>query len=113
MFLEAHSDLDDGTPTIARTTELHPSIGPEHAWLHEIGRAEYAWVEDDEALDAFTFLSRAEGIIPALESAHAVAWLLREGPALPGEPLVVVSLSGRGDKDLQHAAAEIARREGG
>jgi tryptophan synthase beta chain len=107
--------LQDDTGQVAATHSVsagldYPSIGPEHAWLHEIGRAEYAWVEDDEALDAFTFLSRAEGIIPALESAHAVAWLLREGPGLAGEPLVVVNLSGRGDKDLQHAAAEIARR---
>jgi tryptophan synthase beta chain len=109
--------LQDEAGQVAATHSIsagldYPSIGPEHAWLHEIGRAEYQWIDDEEALDGFRFLSRSEGIIPALESAHAVAWLLREGPALSGEPLVIVNLSGRGDKDLQHAAAELARREG-
>ncbi|HET9886465.1 MAG TPA: tryptophan synthase subunit beta, partial [bacterium] len=80
-----------------------PSIGPEHAFLHEIGRAEYSSASDREALDAFCFLAREEGIIPALESAHAIAWLWREAESLRGGSLVVVNLSGRGDKDLLHA----------
>jgi tryptophan synthase beta chain len=106
---------DDGQVAATHSVSAgldYPSIGPEHAWLHDAGRAEYHAVDDREALDAFRFLSRNEGIIPALESAHAVAWILREGPQLEGEPLVIVNLSGRGDKDLQHAAAEIARRGG-
>jgi len=110
--------LQDDAGQIASTHSVsagldYPSVGPEHAWLHDAGRAEYRWADDAEALDAFAFLARSEGIIPALEPSHAVAWLLREGPSLPGEPLVVVNLSGRGDKDLQHAAAEIARRGDG
>jgi tryptophan synthase beta chain len=78
----------------------YPAIGPEHAWLHEQGRAEYHSVTDEEALDAFGALSRLEGILPALETAHALAWLLREGPALAEGTRVVVNLSGRGDKDV-------------
>ncbi len=106
--------LQDEAGQIAPTHSVsagldYPSIGPEHAWLHDLGRAEYHSVDDEEALEAFRFLSKSEGIIPALESAHAVAWLLREGPKMDGEPLVVLNLSGRGDKDLQHAAEEIRR----
>jgi tryptophan synthase beta chain len=88
----------------------YPSIGPEHAWLHATQRAEYDWIDDDAALDAFQVLCRDEGILPALESAHAVAWVLREGPSFDPGTLVVVNLSGRGDKDVHHASAEIARR---
>ena len=77
----------------------YPAVGPEHALLHDEGRVEYAWVNDDEALAAFHLLGETEGILPALESAHAVAWLLREAPKLQGK-LVMLNLSGRGDKDL-------------
>jgi tryptophan synthase beta chain len=91
----------------------YPSIGPEHAWLHEIGRAEYTSVDDDEAIEAFQTLCRIEGILPALESAHAVAWLMREGPKMPPETVAVVNLSGRGDKDVPHASSEIAKRRDG
>jgi tryptophan synthase beta chain len=77
----------------------YPAVGPEHALLHDEGRVEYAWVNDDEALAAFHMLGETEGILPALESAHAVAWLLREAPKLQGK-LVMLNLSGRGDKDL-------------
>jgi len=77
----------------------YPGVGPEHAYLRDIGRAEYTPATDAEALDAFQFLSKTEGIIPALESAHAVAYLLREGPAMSKESLVILNLSGRGDKD--------------
>ncbi len=88
----------------------YPSIGPEHAWLRETGRAEYAWVTDDEALDAFEALARTEGILPALESAHAIAWLLREGPSMPKGTIAIANLSGRGDKDVHHASSELAKR---
>ena len=77
----------------------YPAVGPEHALLHDEGRVEYASVTDDEALAAFHFLGETEGILPALESAHAVAWLVREAATLRGRT-VVVNLSGRGDKDL-------------
>ena len=80
----------------------YPAVGPEHAMLAATGRASYDWVTDQEALAGFDALAREEGILPALESAHAIAWLLREGRAgrLEGDPLVVINLSGRGDKDL-------------
>jgi len=77
----------------------YPAVGPEHALLHDEGRVDYTSVTDDEALAAFRLLGETEGILPALESAHAVAWLVREAPALQGQ-LVLVNMSGRGDKDL-------------
>jgi len=77
----------------------YPAVGPEHALLHDEGRVEYAWVTDEEALAAFHLLGEVEGILPALESAHAVAWLVREAGSLGGR-LVLVNMSGRGDKDL-------------
>jgi tryptophan synthase beta chain len=77
----------------------YPGVGPEHAWLRDEGRVEYVSATDEEALEAFQFLSRTEGIIPALESAHAVAHVLRLAPALSRDTLVVINLSGRGDKD--------------
>jgi len=83
----------------------YPAMGPEHAQLLESGRVEYARVSDQEALEAFHRLSAKEGILPALESSHAVAWLLREGSALAPGSLVVVNLSGRGDKDVESVAS--------
>lgn len=77
----------------------YPGIGPEHAWLHDIGRAEYVAVTDDEAVDAFEYLSRIEGIIPAIESAHALAHVVKIAPTLSKDTIIVVTLSGRGDKD--------------
>jgi tryptophan synthase beta chain len=79
----------------------YPALGPEHAWLADQGLAEYASATDDEALDAFEILARTEGILPALESSHALAWVLREGPGLGKDARVVVNLSGRGDKDVE------------
>ena len=79
----------------------YPGVGPEHAWLKETGRAEYVAVTDKEALAAFELLARLEGIIPALESAHAVAHALRLAPMLPRRARLVVGLSGRGDKDME------------
>ncbi|WP_127105914.1 tryptophan synthase subunit beta [Pararhodobacter zhoushanensis] len=78
----------------------YPGIGPEHSWLHDIGRAEYVSITDDEALEAFQQLCRTEGIIPALESAHAMAHVAKIAPGLPKDHIIVVNLSGRGDKDI-------------
>jgi tryptophan synthase beta chain len=78
----------------------YPGVGPEHAYLHDIGRAEYVSVTDDEALAAFHHLCRAEGIIPALESSHAVAYAMKIAPTLRPDQHLLVNLSGRGDKDI-------------
>ena len=86
----------------------YPGIGPEHAQLHETGRAEYVPVTDDEAVDAFEYLARTEGIIPAVESAHAVAYVRKLAPTMGKDRIIVVNLSGRGDKDV----AAIARYSG-
>ena len=83
----------------------YPGVGPEHAWLKETGRAEYVGVTDAEALAAFSLLARLEGLIPALESAHAVAYAVRLAPTLPRAARVVVGLSGRGDKDVDAVRA--------
>ena len=110
--------LQDEDGQIAATHSVsagldYPSVGPEHAWLHDQGRAEYTSVTDDEALAAFQLLCRTEGILPALESSHAIAWLLREGPGLPSGTLALVNLSGRGDKDVHHASEELRKRRSG
>ena len=86
----------------------YPGIGPEHAWLHDTNRAEYVAVTDDEAVDAFEYLSKTEGIIPAIESAHAVAYAKKLAPTLAKNKIIVVNISGRGDKDC----AAIARYRG-
>lgn len=95
QILEAHS-ISAGLD--------YPGVGPEHAYLKESGRAEYATATDDEALDAVELLAKTEGIIPALESAHAVAWIAREALSLPKDSVVLLNLSGRGDKDVQSIA---------
>src|SRR5439155_20284822 len=82
----------------------YPGVGPEHAYLKDSGRAEYVAVTDAEALEAVKLLSETEGIIPALESAHAVAHAARIAPTLRAEQIIVVNLSGRGDKDMQTVA---------
>ncbi len=82
----------------------YASVGPEHAFLREAGRVRYTYATDDEALEAFETLSRTEGIIPALESAHALAEVMKLAPGLPGDRIIVVNLSGRGDKDVEHVA---------
>ena len=86
----------------------YPGIGPEHAWLHDIGRAEYVAITDDEAVDAFEYLARTEGIIPAIESAHAVAHAIKLAPTMDKDQIIVITISGRGDKDC----AAIARYRG-
>lgn len=86
----------------------YPGIGPEHAWLHDIGRAEYVPATDDEAVQAFHYLSKIEGVIPAIESAHAVAHAIKLAPTMNKDQIIVVNISGRGDKDV----AAIARYMG-
>ena len=85
-----------------------PGIGPEHAWLHDTGRARYVPVSDEEAVNAFEYLSRTEGIIPAIESAHAVAYAMKTAPQCSKDKIIVITISGRGDKDC----AAIARYRG-
>jgi tryptophan synthase beta chain len=83
----------------------YPGVGPEHAWLNDSGRAEYVTITDDEALQAFHDLCHYEGIIPALESSHAVAYAAKLAPTLSPDKVLLVNLSGRGDKDM-HTVAE-------
>ncbi|MCK5445320.1 MAG: pyridoxal-phosphate dependent enzyme, partial [Rhodospirillaceae bacterium] len=91
----------------------YPGIGPEHSWLHDIGRAEYVSITDDEALAAFQLLTRLEGIIPALESAHAIAYVEKLAPTLAKDNILILNLSGRGDKDLATVAAHTGSKLGG
>ena len=86
----------------------YPGIGPEHAHLHDTKRAEYVPITDDEAVAAFEYLSRTEGIIPAIESAHAIAYAMVLAPTMSKEQIIIVNVSGRGDKDV----AAIARYKG-
>ena len=88
----------------------YPGIGPEHAWLHEQGRVEYVSATDAEALEAFQICCRQEGIIPALETAHALAEVAKRAPTLPREHLMVVNLSGRGDKDMTSVAHHLGEQ---
>ena len=86
----------------------YPGVGPEHAYLYDSGRAEYVAVTDDEAVAAFEYLSRTEGIIPAIESAHAVSYAAKLAPTMKKDQIIVINISGRGDKDC----AAIARYRG-
>ncbi|HZA99143.1 MAG TPA: tryptophan synthase subunit beta [Gemmatimonadales bacterium] len=88
----------------------YPGVGPEHSYLRDTGRVKYETATDDEALDAFQALSRLEGIIPALETSHALAWVRRSSGAFPADALILVCLSGRGDKDVAHVAARLGIR---
>jgi tryptophan synthase beta chain len=105
---------DDGQITEAHSISAgldYPGIGPEHSWLHDIGRVEYVSATDDEALEAFQQLTRTEGIIPALEPAHALAHVAKLAPTLAKDAIILVNLSGRGDKDIftvaQHLGVEL------
>ena len=105
--------LQDENGQIAGTHSVsagldYPAVGPEHAFLHDQGRVQYTSITDDLALEAFQLLSRKEGIIPALESAHAIAELIRMAPELEKDTLVIVNLSGRGDKDVNQVAELLA-----
>jgi tryptophan synthase beta chain len=84
----------------------YPGVGPEHAYLKDTGRAKYVSITDDEALEAFHLLTKIEGILPALESAHAVAYGVKLAKKLPKDKHIIINLSGRGDKDI-HTIAEI------
>jgi tryptophan synthase beta chain len=102
---------DDGQiiPTHSISAGLdYPGVGPEHAWLKDIGRAQYVSVTDDEALRGFHRMTRTEGIIPALETSHAIAHVLELAPTMKPNQSLIINLSGRGDKDLN----TIARLEG-
>jgi len=108
--------LQDKRGQIATTHSIsagldYPSIGPEHAFLHDSGRVEYTCVSDNEALDAFQALSKLEGIIPALESAHAVAHALKVAREMNGDQILIVNLSGRGDKDVDMVRESLQNRE--
>jgi tryptophan synthase beta chain len=89
----------------------YPGVGPEHSWLKETGRAEYVAATDAEALDAFRKLAALEGIIPALESAHAVAHAMKLAPTLPPDKIIVINLSGRGDKDVETVSRLMENRD--
>ena len=94
---------EDGQITEAHSISAgldYPGIGPEHSWLHDIGRVKYEGVTDQEALDAFQLCCRAEGIIPALESSHGLAAIIRKAKEYREDQIIVLNLSGRGDKDI-------------
>ena len=98
--------LMDGDGQIADAHSIsagldYPGIGPEHAWLHEMGRVTYLSATDSETLEAFKLCSMLEGIIPALESSHAIAEAIKIAPTMKPDQIIVVNLSGRGDKDVQ------------
>jgi len=108
--------LQDERGQVATTHSIsagldYPSIGPEHAFLHDKGRVEYTSVSDCEALDAFETLSRLEGIIPALESAHAVAHAMNVARQMKPEEVLIVNLSGRGDKDVDTVRSKLNSSE--
>nr|MBA3478012.1 tryptophan synthase subunit beta [Lautropia sp.] len=107
--------LQDANGQIVETHSVsagldYPGVGPEHAWLKDSGRAQYVVVDDEEALAAFHTCCRIEGIIPALESSHALAYAARLAATLPANQTILVNLSGRGDKDM-HTVAQRAGRE--
>jgi tryptophan synthase beta chain len=103
-------ETDDGEPmpvhSIASGLD-YPGVGPQHCYLKELGRVQYDTASDDECLDAFMTLSQVEGIIPALESSHAVAWAMRKAPTLSKDQTILVNLSGRGDKDADYVAEKL------
>jgi tryptophan synthase beta chain len=105
---------EDGQITDAHSVSAgldYPGIGPEHAWLHDIGRAEYVSITDKEAIDAFHICTRLEGILPALESAHAIAHVIKIAGDLPKDHIMVLNMSGRGDKDMDSVAAYLERNK--
>jgi tryptophan synthase beta chain len=106
LLQDAHGQIID-THSISAGLD-YPGVGPEHAWLKDSGRAEYVAINDDEALNAFHTLCRMEGIIPALESSHALAQAMKMAPQMSPDQILLVNLSGRGDKDM----ATVAERSG-
>ena len=104
---------DDGQIQLTHSVSAgldYAAIGPEHAYLRDQGRIDYDYATDDEALDAFQKLSRTEGLIPALESAHAIAHVMKVAPQMPAESIIIANLSGRGDKDVAQAAEYLAQK---
>ena len=89
----------------------YPGVGPEHSFLKDAGRVTYAAVTDQEAIDAFLLLTRLEGIIPALESAHAVAYLRELAPKMDQDQIILMCLSGRGDKDVSHVTEYLEKNK--
>jgi len=105
---------DDGQIELTHSVSAgldYAAVGPEHAYLQDIGRIEYSYATDDEALAAFQELARCEGIIPALESSHAIAHVIKLAPTLPKDSIIIVNLSGRGDKDMEQAAKYLGLKE--
>ena len=105
LLQDADGQIDDAHSISAGLD--YPGIGPEHSHLHEIGRADYVPITDDEALSAFTLCTRMEGIIPALECAHALAEVVKLAPTMPKDAIILLNLSGRGDKDVPTVAARL------
>jgi tryptophan synthase beta chain len=108
--------LQDASGNILPTHSIsagldYPSVGPEHAWLAAQGRTQYEWIDDRDALDGFEWLARMEGILPALESSHAVAWIKQQLASLASGTIALVNLSGRGDKDVETVRQILAARE--
>jgi tryptophan synthase beta chain len=107
--------LQDGDGQITEAHSIsagldYPGVGPEHSWLHELGRVTYVGATDDEALEAFQLCSRQEGIIPALEPAHALAHVMKMAPSLPAEHILLMNLCGRGDKDIFTVAKHLGEK---
>lgn len=105
---------DDGQIELTHSVSAgldYAAVGPEHAYLKDIGRAEYTYATDDEALAAFREVSETEGILPALESSHALAYVSKTAPTMPRESLIILNLSGRGDKDVEQAAKYLLHKE--
>ena len=107
MLQDAHGNIEL-THSISAGLD-YAAVGPEHAWLQQQGRTEYAYATDAEALDAFQRVARLEGILPALESSHGVAHAMRVAGDLAPDAIVLVNLSGRGDKDLQTVEKALGR----
>lgn len=106
---------DDGQITMTHSISAgldYPAVGPEHTYLRDTGRVQYTYATDDETMEAFSLLSETEGIIPALESAHAVAHVKKLAPSMDSNGIIIVNLSGRGDKDVQVAAKYIEEHDG-
>ena len=105
---------DDGQIELTHSVSAgldYAAVGPEHAYLKDIGRAEYTYATDDEALAAFREVSETEGILPALESSHALAYVSKAAPTMPRESIIILNLSGRGDKDVEQAAKYLLHKE--
>ena len=101
---------DDGQIELTHSISAgldYAAVGPEHAYLKDIGRAEYTYATDDEALAAFKELAETEGILPALESSHAMAYVSKIAPSLPKDAVIIANLSGRGDKDVEQVAKHL------